>query len=75
MNVYSVLAPSAATMISWSQQQRNAVRNNVSDFREACNSTVLHLVDQFFLVLTRLRTGMLELELADRFNMSQTAVS
>jgi hypothetical protein len=74
MKVYAVIAPSALTMIAWSQLPRNIARGDI-ECRDTCNNTALHLVDQFFLVLVRLRTGMLELELADRFNISQSTVS
>ena len=75
MNFYAALAPTACTMTTWAQHKRLTVRKSVSEFRETCNSTALSLMDQFFLVLVRLRTGMLELELADRFCVSQTTVS
>lgn len=70
---YCTLAPSASTMIAWTQFRRSNVR--VCDFRDSCSSTALPLIDQFFLVLTRLRTGMLEMELADRCNISQSTIS
>jgi hypothetical protein len=74
-NVFNTIAPTASTMITWSQYLRKTLRNVVSEFRDTSNATALSLIGQFFLVLTRLRTGMLELELADRFNISQTTVS
>jgi hypothetical protein len=45
-NFYCTLAPSASTMIAWTQFRRSNVR--VCDFRDSCSSTALPLIDQFF---------------------------
>ena len=48
---------------------------NTSPLQSAGAARSLSLLDEFFLVLVRLRLGLLERDLADRFGISESTVS
>ena len=74
---FRALQPTAQNMYSWSQMQhlRNKGIGNVEGLRKTMQGCKLSLVDQFYLVLQKLRVGTLNKALADAFNISQTTVS
>ena len=74
---FRALRPTAQNMYSWSQMQhlRNKGISNVEGLRQTMQDCKISLLDQFYLVLQKLRVGTLNQVLAGSFNISQTTVS
>lgn len=70
---YQSIAPHAANMITWTQRQRH----DASKAKEMYSSyhQKLALIDQLFMFLHKVRVGSLDLDLADKFRVSQSTVS
>lgn len=67
---YQCIVPYAVTMITWSQFQRSSTGSVFRGFHGKLQPT-----DQLLLFLQKLRVGSLDLDLADRFNVSPSTVS
>ncbi|XP_046562721.1 uncharacterized protein LOC124271611 [Haliotis rubra] len=73
-SVFVALQPTATTMIRWTQMQRHS--SNMDKLKtSAFHNESLPLIDQFFMFLCRVHQGLLERDLAVRFNVSQSSVS
>ncbi|RXN29856.1 THAP domain-containing 1 [Labeo rohita] len=72
--VFLALQPTAQTMASWAQVQRTSGTNQHT-LRVGFQAQHLSLFNQFFMFLCRIRLGLLEQDLALRFNVSQSTVS
>ena len=68
--VFEELKPDAEKMIRWIQFQKG-----VQDVQAAFQDEKLHLFDQFSLFLNYFGLGLFELDLAERYNCSLSAVS
>uniref|UniRef100_A0A671M1R8 THAP-type domain-containing protein n=1 Tax=Sinocyclocheilus anshuiensis TaxID=1608454 RepID=A0A671M1R8_9TELE len=72
--VFLALQPTAQSMASWAQVQRISATNQHT-LRVGFQAQHLSLFNQFFMFLCRIRLGLLEQDLALRFNISQSTVS
>lgn len=70
---FDALKPTATNMIRWSQVVRN--KDKVVEVEDVFRDEKLSLLDQYFLVLCRLRKGHLETDLSERFRVSISTVS
>ncbi len=72
--VFMALQPTAQSMASWAQVQRISATNQHT-LRVGFQAQHLSLFNQFFMFLCQIRLGLLEQDLALRFNVSQSTVS
>jgi hypothetical protein len=72
--VFLALQPTAESMASWAQVQRIKATNQHA-LKLRFQAQHLSLFNQFFMFLCRIRQGLLEQDLAVRFNVSQSTVS
>ena len=70
---YAAISPHAAVMIRWTQVQRKRL-GKAKEMYDSFNQK-LQLIDQLFLFLHKVRVGSLDLDLADKFSVSQSTVS